>query len=126
MSLLALAICTIVCTLSPILVHGSSITRANAERIHEGMTLAEVEAILGGPARDESTGPLVYDAGLDICPEILWRWDQAQIAECRSNSQIIRLTISPNGRVVNCRYSHVRPAQENLCQTAFRLIRLSN
>jgi hypothetical protein len=28
------------------------ITRANRERIREGMTLAEVEAILGGPERD--------------------------------------------------------------------------
>jgi hypothetical protein len=32
----------------------TAITRENAERIREGMTLAEVEAILGGPARDEA------------------------------------------------------------------------
>src|ERR1700722_14500609 len=39
----------------------SAITRANAAKITEGMTLAEVEAILGGPPRDESTGTVVSD-----------------------------------------------------------------
>jgi outer membrane protein assembly factor BamE (lipoprotein component of BamABCDE complex) len=37
----------------------TAITEDNAVRIRPGMTLAEVEAVLGGPARDESTGPLV-------------------------------------------------------------------
>jgi hypothetical protein len=36
----------------------TTITEANAECIRPGMTRAEVEAILGGPARDESTGRL--------------------------------------------------------------------
>src|SRR5690349_6879996 len=39
----------------------TAITPANAARIQPGMTLAEVAAILGGPARDESTGPLVAE-----------------------------------------------------------------
>jgi hypothetical protein len=34
----------------------TAITRDNAERIQPGMTLAEVEAILEGPARDETGG----------------------------------------------------------------------
>jgi hypothetical protein len=34
----------------------SAITRENAEKIQSGMTPAEVEAILGGPPRDESRG----------------------------------------------------------------------
>jgi hypothetical protein len=33
----------------------TAITQENAERIQAGMTLAEVEVILGGPERDEST-----------------------------------------------------------------------
>jgi hypothetical protein len=37
----------------------SAITRENGARIELGMTDAEVEAILGGPARDESTGFLM-------------------------------------------------------------------
>jgi hypothetical protein len=38
-----------------------AITRDNAAKITVGMTLAEVEAILGGPARDETTGPVTLD-----------------------------------------------------------------
>jgi hypothetical protein len=34
-----------------------AITRANAEKIQMGMTLAEVEELLGGPARNESNMP---------------------------------------------------------------------
>jgi hypothetical protein len=43
---------------------GTAITRENAERIEEGMTLADVEAILGGPARNESDLPenFIHDA----------------------------------------------------------------
>ncbi len=37
----------------------SAITRASFEQIQVGMTLAEVEGILSGPARDESTGYIV-------------------------------------------------------------------
>jgi hypothetical protein len=40
------------------------ITPDNASRIRQGITIAEVEAILGGPERDESTGPLEHaDSG---------------------------------------------------------------
>src|SRR5262245_32307562 len=38
---------------------GSAICRANYDRLAPGMTLSEVEQILGGPARDESTGRLL-------------------------------------------------------------------
>jgi hypothetical protein len=44
-----------------LLAPGTAITRANADRIHPGMTLADVEAILGGPARDETTGAVAVD-----------------------------------------------------------------
>jgi hypothetical protein len=43
----------------------SAITRENAARISEDMTLAEVEAILGGPERDDSTGPTEFDPDRD-------------------------------------------------------------
>jgi hypothetical protein len=39
----------------------SAITAENAAKIQKGMTLAEVEAILGGPARNETTGPTFYE-----------------------------------------------------------------
>lgn len=37
----------------------TAITRENAAKIQIGMTLAEVEAILGGPVRNDATGPIV-------------------------------------------------------------------
>src|SRR3954465_7795793 len=40
----------------------TAITQENAARIPAGMTLAEVEAILGGAGRDESTGLLFLDS----------------------------------------------------------------
>jgi hypothetical protein len=39
----------------------TAINRANFDMIHDGMTLPEVEAILGGPARSEQSGPWVFD-----------------------------------------------------------------
>jgi hypothetical protein len=44
----------------------TAITRENAERIQVGMTLAEVEEMLGGPARDEmSPGSAAMFGDLD-------------------------------------------------------------
>jgi hypothetical protein len=39
-----------------------AITRENAAKIQEGMTLVEVEALLGGPERIETTGPTEGDS----------------------------------------------------------------
>jgi hypothetical protein len=39
----------------------SAINSENAAKIKEGMTLAEVESILGGPPRFAPTGPISYD-----------------------------------------------------------------
>jgi hypothetical protein len=49
-----------------LLLSRTAITPENAVKIQVGMTVAEVEAILGGPARDESTGPLVSDGPGDL------------------------------------------------------------
>jgi hypothetical protein len=43
----------------------TAITRQNADKIQVGMTLAEVEAILGGPSRNEANGPLLADGDED-------------------------------------------------------------
>jgi hypothetical protein len=43
------------------------ITQENADKIQPGMTLAEVEAILGGPARQDATGPIATE-GFDDAP----------------------------------------------------------
>jgi hypothetical protein len=47
----------------------TAITRENFDRIEVGMTLAEVEAILGGPPREEATGPFVPRDG---DPDSVW------------------------------------------------------
>lgn len=71
----------------------TAITRENAERIKLGMTIAEVEAILGGPARDDNAGPIEVDdpgkfpswarmqtrGGLIEGEEKIWRSDTVQI-----------------------------------------------
>ena len=41
---------------------GTAITRENSAKVRVGMTLVEVETILGGPPRNETTGPLELDA----------------------------------------------------------------
>jgi hypothetical protein len=41
------------------------ITRGNAAKIEKGMTLGEVQALLGGPERIETTGPTEGDADDD-------------------------------------------------------------
>jgi hypothetical protein len=47
----------------------SAITRENAAKIQNGMTLEEVEAILGGPARHDATGPVTADLDTDADTE---------------------------------------------------------
>jgi hypothetical protein len=56
-----LAVAVVLATGSWLLWPRTAITRENAAKIQVGMTLAEVEAILGGPARSDMTGPCVVD-----------------------------------------------------------------
>src|SRR5579864_1952149 len=63
---------------------GSAITCGNAARIQIGMTLKEVEDILGGPARCETTGPVtngqfVADYKRGPLEEAIWISDSAFI-----------------------------------------------
>jgi hypothetical protein len=68
----------------------TAITRDNAERIQVGMNLAEVEAILGGPARDQRRAVVEYDMArgeqepteLENAPELrelVWMSDEARV-----------------------------------------------
>jgi hypothetical protein len=50
----------------------SSIARQNAAKIRDNMSLVELEVILDGPARDESTGPIEPDD--DPAVEYLRNW----------------------------------------------------
>src|SRR5882757_4406362 len=71
----------------------SRITRENAARIEEGMTIAQVEMLLGGAARDDSTGrvrddwavPFAWSGRAPSNPSV-WRSDSAEI-EIEFNSE---------------------------------------
>jgi hypothetical protein len=54
----------------------NSITQENCNRIREGMSRAEVAAILGVPSGDYRTGPTLIDQGW-------WNWQRYQ-STCRS------------------------------------------
>jgi hypothetical protein len=62
----------------------TAITMENAARIQPGMALAEVEAILGGPARDESTGPVAAELSQPI--------DDADEREFQERFRVVVLT----------------------------------
>jgi hypothetical protein len=70
----------------------TAITRENAARIEMGMTLAEVEAILGGPARDEATGPVILDRNGD-------RPDQVELQAALYEHRLVEAFRSQSARV---------------------------
>ena len=81
----------------------SAITRENAVGIQEGMSIAKVESILGGPPRDESTGPL-------LMADFEFRLDDPFVpsrpslggsieAQWRSDAVVVDVMIDRNGRV---------------------------
>lgn len=70
----------------------TAITRENAERIQEGMTQAEVMAILGGPPRDESSGPLDMDEPDEGFPELIREARLRQWIDCE-----VRASFDPEG-----------------------------
>jgi hypothetical protein len=72
----------------------TAITRENAAKIQKGMTLAEVEAILGGTARHElPPGSLVTTIGA-VVPDAWWQSEDA----------VVWLNLDSDGRVaeVHC------------------------
>jgi hypothetical protein len=56
--LILLSLCLVAVVVYTVWPRPSPINAANAAKIEAGMDLQTVETILGGPARDESTGPL--------------------------------------------------------------------
>jgi hypothetical protein len=87
----------------------TAITRENAEKIQVGMTIAEVEALLGGPARTENTGPVVLDIEAPGASEAMGQPDGSERADCvrlrrwASDTVTIDLCLCREGRVVAVR-----------------------
>jgi hypothetical protein len=113
----------------------STITRENASKIQVGMTLAEVEALLGGPPRDELTGRVQSDEFADE-PDKNQRmriWDEADIEahkrdpaarylQWRSDHVFVRVHTDPAGRVFGY---HVLPLRrESLLEQLRRVLGL--
>lgn len=77
----------------------SAITRENEARVHEGMTRDELAAILGGPPRDESTGPTDCDPnGLTHAPGRPAPPSVRTISEWISDELMIRVAFDADGR----------------------------
>jgi hypothetical protein len=100
----------------------SAINRENAAKIRDGMSLAEVEAILGGPARDDSTGPVMADLHDDdgrpltereLIRTLAGMWENNIPAPkfWRSNQVMIGVHLDPSGRVARCEVLRVRRIQ---------------
>jgi hypothetical protein len=119
----------------------TAITRENAAKITEGMTVAEVEALLGGPARDETTGPVVLERDGDpddvqqraaIYEHLLVESLRNQAAgvrfpqavEWHSNNVSILVHFNREGCVTDCNSMPRRRANESSLAMLRRWLRL--
>jgi hypothetical protein len=100
---------------------GSAITRENAADIREGMTLAEVEAMLGGPARDETTGPVEREEPPEFAePDargIRWRITfldmRSGVHRWESDQARVWVHFDDAGRATDCHVFPMRRVQES-------------
>ncbi len=97
----------------------TAITPENAAKIQEGMTLAQVEEILGGPERDDTTGPLECSMGFSV---ILGNRPQPLI--WISDHITIQVVLGLDGRVEELDYCRVPRAQESPLDMLRRWLRL--
>ncbi len=98
----------------------TAITRESAARIQENMTLAEVEALLGGPARDETTGPL-EDLGMG---DPLGNRGVVVFRTWKSDLVSIWAGFDEDNRVTGRIIVYTRRAPENLLDMFRRWLRL--
>jgi len=99
----------------------SAINAENAAKIQVGMDLATVEALLGGPARDESTGRLTTDETQNDAEGVfavkMWRVymsaDMSQRAQYWSSDEfIVHVDFNELGLVVHVETLRVRRVAE--------------
>jgi hypothetical protein len=112
-----------VCLLPP----RTAITRDNAERIRLGMTLADVEEILGGPERDETTGPTERDPNFDgpeFNQEYLAGKPDPSMYAWQADRVAILVLIGPDNRVVDFAIRLSRRTQETMLDMLRRWLRL--
>jgi hypothetical protein len=115
----------------------SAINRGNFEKIKEGMTLAEVQALLGGPPRDETTGPVMAEIaradtgpwsrealGVLLADDFHYRPTLSGEGFWASNSLMVRVFFDQKGRVTSCESVDVVPIQESPITRLRRWLRL--
>jgi hypothetical protein len=90
----------------------TAITRENAARIQEGMTLAEVETILGGPA----TGQPTTRPWVTFPDPSGWMSQRTSDKDQRvwwcTNEIHVGVTVNANGQITSCRCWNVRPESQ--------------
>jgi hypothetical protein len=84
----------------------SAITVENGDKIRVGMTRAEVEAILGGPEQNETSGWITFDGEGGIILK-----DKVSPGIWASDRVFIHVTFDDNGLVSDSNCSPCRPAR---------------
>jgi hypothetical protein len=110
----------------------TAINHENAAKIQGGMTLAEVETILGGPARDETTGPVEREEPPEFAPPdargIRWRIAfadmRAGLQRWESDQARVWVHFDENGFVTDCREFQMRRVEESPLDMLRRWLRL--
>jgi hypothetical protein len=98
----------------------TAITRQAAARIAPGLSLAEVNAILGGPARDETTGPVGRldppEFALPDARGIRWRISigdlRPGLQRWQSDEASVWVHFDDEGRVTDCHTFPMRRVEE--------------
>jgi hypothetical protein len=112
----------------------ASITQENAERIQSGMTLAEVEVILGGPARQDTTGPVspdgfdgeaipdgnVFESGVAGDDEEVVGWDRRWL----SDTVFVMVRFDRDNHVLEVRCRPMYRVERGFLETVSRWLRL--
>ncbi len=111
----------------------TAISLENYARVQKGMTVGELEGLLGGLPRNESTGPLVYDDGIyQGCCRILPHWahryepwrKHPNSYEWISDEAIIYVFLDDDDRVSSHGLYPVRRADQNPLATLRRWLHL--
>ena len=109
----------------------SAISRANFDKLKVGMTLTEVEAILGGPARDEFTGHIAADVAQDndVFADFVSQWSERDAVDrfhdlfpspplnvryWKSDETVVLVILSVESRVASAYQLRVHRVRESL------------
>jgi hypothetical protein len=106
----------------------TAITRENAARIQNATTMADVEAILGGPARDERTGQTEPDTKDDLESMLveleLLVWDTRLTSVYESDEVKVFLALDSQGGVKEWCFLPMRRVRENPLEMLRRRLHL--